>query len=960
MTHSGSRVTKRLLFSLVVALLACTLTLASGAAAADDSGIRAGNNLTVEEAVIENDRADPPTDRLGWEHGVWANATLSINQSDGIDQRELEAIVARTMARVETVREIEFQRTPPVRVISQQRQREETGRTAYNETQRTLLNAQYESLFLINESRDAVDSRRVLLGSGVSGYYRPETRNVTMVSPDDSVPQIQESVLAQELYHAQQDNRFDLPAVETIEERNTRNGYVEGDANYVQQLYEQHCRDAWSGTCYLPERSTAPDLSGLNEGMIRLFQQPYQSGYAFVRERHQRQGWDAVNKLYERPPASTEQIIHPETYREDEPAALTVTDRSSGDWRPLRADGRRVTGSVGEAGLYVSMVYPALQTNGQRDVIPQRNHLVGGFGETVQLGYDHPITTGWDGDRLLPYVASDGNETGYVYEIAWDSRSDAREFHQAYRKLLAYHNADPVDGLANTYRVPASDGFTDAFYVERDGDSLRIVNAPTVEALTSISKDAAPPVNSSGMPVPWQRVERTSQTELSGRGSPSSTVADGRIYFTGLDGSVRAVNATTGDLVWVQQVNETVTNPPAVSNGSVYVVTTRSTVVALEATRGDIQWRRDVTGSLLAEPTVANGTVYLGTSDNTVAALDAATGEPRWKQSTPSPVGTTLAITDTHVYATSRSGLSAFDRSTGKVVWNVTVNGTILTAPTVTDETVYMTDLNIRSGDSRIHAVGAATGDDRWTRRVNGTVPSVLKVTEDAVYSGGSGLRTASGSLSAFDRDRGDRMWRLELNGSVNTDPVISDGTVYVGSNAGRLYAVDAGSGDRQFTMDVDGAVTSPILTSNDTLYIGTDGGVLYALNRSTGDRQWLFVADGLAATRPVVSAERAYAQAGSTLYGLEASVTADGSGDDTRNTGSQPGQSDPGDEATETPPTPDDDPGADTSQSTDTDDETTTTSGDGPGFALVAIAGGILFGAVLLALKRRGWGPEN
>ncbi|ERH08354.1 MAG: hypothetical protein J07HX64_00094 [halophilic archaeon J07HX64] len=134
-------------------------------------------NVTVDESVVETDLPDPASDRLGWESGVWANATLSINQSDGITESELEAVVARTMARVESVRGIEFDRTPPVRVLYADEQESAVAEGQFEsessgEAEQTLLNTQYEALFLINESSNAVESRQALTGA-VNGYYRP-------------------------------------------------------------------------------------------------------------------------------------------------------------------------------------------------------------------------------------------------------------------------------------------------------------------------------------------------------------------------------------------------------------------------------------------------------------------------------------------------------------------------------------------------------------------------------------------------------------------------------------------------------------------------------------------------------------------------------------------------------------------------------------------------------------------
>jgi hypothetical protein len=59
---------------------------------------------SVSDSLVENGTPDPATDRLGWENGVWANATLSVDQSDGITEAELTAVVSRTMDSVKLQR----------------------------------------------------------------------------------------------------------------------------------------------------------------------------------------------------------------------------------------------------------------------------------------------------------------------------------------------------------------------------------------------------------------------------------------------------------------------------------------------------------------------------------------------------------------------------------------------------------------------------------------------------------------------------------------------------------------------------------------------------------------------------------------------------------------------------------------------------------------------------------------
>lgn len=63
---------------------------------------------------------DPESDTTGWENGYWYNESVSVNQSDGLSQEELRAYKARSMARVEFLRNREFLTSVPVNVISRE------------------------------------------------------------------------------------------------------------------------------------------------------------------------------------------------------------------------------------------------------------------------------------------------------------------------------------------------------------------------------------------------------------------------------------------------------------------------------------------------------------------------------------------------------------------------------------------------------------------------------------------------------------------------------------------------------------------------------------------------------------------------------------------------------------------------------------------------------------------------
>ena len=57
-------------------------------------------------------------DAIGWENGYWYDDPVDVTTSDGLNESELSAVTARTMARIEHIRDREFESTVPVEVIS--------------------------------------------------------------------------------------------------------------------------------------------------------------------------------------------------------------------------------------------------------------------------------------------------------------------------------------------------------------------------------------------------------------------------------------------------------------------------------------------------------------------------------------------------------------------------------------------------------------------------------------------------------------------------------------------------------------------------------------------------------------------------------------------------------------------------------------------------------------------------
>ncbi|WP_224448427.1 Hvo_1808 family surface protein [Haloprofundus salilacus] len=411
-------------------------------------------------------------DRLGWENGYAYDDPLNIDQSDGLNESEREAFVARTMARVEKIRGLEFEEPVPVEVITREEYRQQSG-GASDPKYEAWNNQVWESLLLVGEDRNVSDVMDSVYGGSVLGYYSPSEDRIVIVS-DSETPTIDRTTLAHELVHALQDQQFGLEGSPVTQDGQlARNGIVEGDARYTETLYERRCGTEWD--C-VPRPDNGGGGGGGDTGAPGVFltiYAPYADGPQFVHTLYERGGWDAVNAVYEDKPRSTEQIIHPPKYPNETPANVSVDDRSSTEWS--RFDTKPVADTVGEASLYAMF-----WQNGYID----RESLQNSPDEFSPYNYSHPATEGWAGDAIVPYESDDG-EYGYVFQSEWDSQKDAREFADAYRATLTTRlDAEQVgDGV---YRVDDDSPFGDAFRVRQNGTTVTIVNAPTTGQLDEV------------------------------------------------------------------------------------------------------------------------------------------------------------------------------------------------------------------------------------------------------------------------------------------------------------------------------------------------------------------------------------------------------------------------------------------------------------------------------------------
>ncbi|RQG91822.1 Hvo_1808 family surface protein [Natrarchaeobius chitinivorans] len=456
-----------------------------------------GDGPTETDAVVPSDAdrpANPATNAtIGYVGGYWYDDDLPVDDRDdaALTEEELEAVVYRSMARVEVIRELAFEDEVSVEVVSREEYRDDHDDVfgSVPDDERLQENVNYEALFLVDRATDAEDEYDSLYGGAVNGYYDPSSEEVVVVSDTPDAPETDEITLGHELLHALQDQHFDLSSFDrsTIDGTAARNGLVEGDAVRVETEYENRCETEWN--CVRPAGGSSAS-SDINWGLYLILYQPYADGPAYVDYlKAQDDGWAAVDAAYDDPPASSSEVIRPGDERG--PVDVDVPDRSSEEWDLFEVDGETATETVGEVGM-VSM-FAAGAFDATPTVIDYDTFVDDGY------EYDQPATDGWAGDELVVYVSEDADpddptdsaeHAGYVWRSEWQTPEDADQFLEAYLDLLAGYDAEPVDDRANTYVI--DEDYPGAYYVEADDDVVTIVRAPSVDDLEGIEEGASP------------------------------------------------------------------------------------------------------------------------------------------------------------------------------------------------------------------------------------------------------------------------------------------------------------------------------------------------------------------------------------------------------------------------------------------------------------------------------------
>jgi hypothetical protein len=326
---------------------------------------------------------------------------------------------------------------------------------------------------MMPEGTDLATLAAGFTAAAATGVYSPLDKSVLLVEASrgksssahagasSSSAAVDESLLAHEFTHALQDQHFDLLKLLTakpfsFDRTEAAFAVVEGDAMNVQRRTERGA--AWS-------RVTPEDAARIEDSRFTSYRSEfgalfpplltetfifrYRDGARLVETARRRGGERAVDDLFARPPASSEQVLHPEKYFANEPPREINFDEGS-----LAPSGWHVATStpLGELGVRGLLLKSLSRRDAER------------------------AASGWGGDRAYLFTRG-ASDTLFAWSSVWDTGVDAREFFRAYNFLMRARGATD-SGASNDGQTDWSKTWREAGTITRvriEGDSVLIL-----------------------------------------------------------------------------------------------------------------------------------------------------------------------------------------------------------------------------------------------------------------------------------------------------------------------------------------------------------------------------------------------------------------------------------------------------------------------------------------------------
>jgi hypothetical protein len=330
-----------------------------------------------------------------------------------------------------------------------------------------------EALGLIPKGYPLDQKLLALLTEQIAGLYDPRAREFFIA--DWTQPTEQRVIMAHELTHALQDQNFHVQKWEEEVKSNddaslARESVLEGSATiamYDYLLYRagKSTRDIndFDPSLLLGDVNDSPELAEAPVVIQDEITFPYISGAAFVEAvLRSGNGWSDFHRVFENPPSSTQQILHPDLYfRGVKPAEVDLAPVVKAVPRGWKKLDENVMGEFAT------------------------NEILKQFVGKARAEEISPL---WAGDRYAIYQRESGDQILLVMRFKFADASAATRFFGAYRSVLDKKddNRTAVSRRQNYYSFNTPDrGGT---FLRCQGNECLIAEGATADVFDAMTK----------------------------------------------------------------------------------------------------------------------------------------------------------------------------------------------------------------------------------------------------------------------------------------------------------------------------------------------------------------------------------------------------------------------------------------------------------------------------------------
>jgi outer membrane protein assembly factor BamB len=269
-----------------------------------------------------------------------------------------------------------------------------------------------------------------------------------------------------------------------------------------------------------------------------------------------------------------------------------------------------------------------------------------------------------------------------------------------------------------------------------------------------------------------------------------------RVFVGAYDGNVYAIDAESGECVWVfAGTNGPIVGGLALSGDVLYVGSEDGNLYGLDPSTGAVaKGPFDAGSPIWSTPLVHEGNIYFSTVDGEVFARTAEDLHPAWPngnfKTSAGLLTDPIVVEGVLIVGGIGKQLFGLDPDTGEQVWDSPFEGGnwFWGDPAVNGDTVYFPNM-----DGKVYALIASTGESAW----------------DKPFSALEAVRSAplleSGNLTIVDREGNAFTVEAETGAEVTNGPIVLDEKVLANpALVNDLVLVVAQSGDL-FELDPQG-----------------------------------------------------------------------------------------------------------------------------------------------------------